>query len=290
LEIYDAASYDHGGVIVDLIGIIGEDNFLQALATINNREKAWVEESIDVGLEYGDNPKYKGKRLKDAFPKIYKFLDYDKNSVIDDDTESVTSDTLSKTPDTPAVTFDTLTDIRDGQAYRTVKIGGQIWMAQNLNYKPQTGESWCYKNDTSYCDEYGRLYDWNTAKKVCPNGWKLPDSTDWITLLTTAGGKKIAGKKLKSSGGWNGNGNGTDNYGFSALPGGCRDTDGDFKMFLITDGKFSDVGDYGNWWTATERPDGNVYNRYIGNYSGYLYEGNNVKDYAFSVRCVADTP
>jgi len=83
LEIYDAASYDHGEVIVDLIGIIGEDNFLQALATINNREKAWVEGSIEVGLEYGDNPKYKGKRLKEAFPKIYKFLDYDRGGVIE---------------------------------------------------------------------------------------------------------------------------------------------------------------------------------------------------------------
>jgi uncharacterized protein (TIGR02145 family) len=281
LEFWNGISYDHGGVIVDLIGIIGEDNFLQSLATINNREKMKVNSYLMVGLLYNYDSKFNGKTLEDAFPKIHKFLDYDKNSMIDDDTESVISDTLS-----PTVTFDTLTDIRDGRTYRTVKIGGQTWMAQNLNYKPQTGESWCYENDTSYCEKYGRLYDWNTAKKICPNRWKLPDSMEWITLLTTAGGKKIAGKTLKSKRGWNG----TDNYGFSALPGGYRDTDGDFKMFLNTEGKFKDAGDYGNWWTATERPDGNAYNRYIGDHSGYLYEGNNVKGYGFSVRCVADSP
>jgi hypothetical protein len=101
LEIYDAAAYDHGGVIVDLVDIIGEDNFLHALATINNREKAWVKGSIDVGLEYGGNPKYKGKRLKDAFPKIYKFLDYDRDSVIEGNDTKCDGDSVRCVADTP---------------------------------------------------------------------------------------------------------------------------------------------------------------------------------------------
>ncbi len=87
-----------------------------------------------------------------------------------------------------------------------------------------------------------------------------------------------AGKKLKARSGWKDNGNGTDDYGFSALPGGTRDTDGAFSF----------AGDYGIWWTTTESSSGRAY------YRGILYDYDNVnendyyKDDAFSVRCVGD--
>jgi len=170
--------------------------------------------------------------------------------------------------------FGTFTDNRDGQKYKTVKIGTQTWMAQNLNYKADS--SWCYNDSLSYCKKYGRLYDWNTATTVCPNGWKLPDTADWNKLVATAGGEEIAGKKLKSKSGWKyENGNGTDDYGFSALPGGIRYSDG-----------FNSAGYRGYWWTSEEHGSGYAYRRYM----DYNYDGVGeliiVKSDRQSVRCV----
>jgi len=166
----------------------------------------------------------------------------------------------------------------------TVKIGTQIWMARNLNYQTQSG-SWCYNDSASYCEKYGRLYDWKTAKTVCPKGWRLPSLEDWNRLVATAGGKEIAGKTLKSKSGWNirsdgSDGNGTDDYGFSALPGGSRYSTGDFL----------NAGGYGGWWAATEYSGGYAYGRYMGYYTGIVGEGNDAKGFGFSVRCVADRP
>jgi len=173
---------------------------------------------------------------------------------------------------------DTLIDKRDGQKYRTVVIGGTRWMAQNLNYRADS--SWCYENRADSCAKYGRLYYWDAARKVCPKGYHLPSKEEWDRLVTTAGGWKTAGDKLKSKSGWNENGNGTDNYGFSALPGGNRNSDGGFD----------DAGDYGDWWTATECFDGNAYSRFMFYYFGSVYEFNYFKSYGYSVRCVADNP
>jgi uncharacterized protein (TIGR02145 family) len=152
-------------------------------------------------------------------------------------------------------------------------------MEQNLNFQTKSG-SWCYDNKADNCKQYGRLYDWKTATTVCPKRWKLPSREDWDILVATAGGKEIAGKKLKSKSGWNKNGNGTDDYGFSALPGGDRDSGGNF----------GNVGNYGHWWTATEAGDNNAYYRYMYYLNGNVYENYDNKNNGFSVRCVADTP
>jgi len=193
--------------------------------------------------------------------------------------------------------FGTFTDTRDGQTYKTVKIGTQTWMAENLNYitdrywrfgdTTDFNISWCYNNDISYCYKYGRLYDWETATTVCPKGWKLPSREDWNRLVATVGGEEIASKKLKSMSGWNNreddgkSGNGTDNYGFSALPGGYRNYSG---------GSFDGAGYYGSWWTATERGSGNAYYRDMDYYNNDASEGNYYKSNGQSVRCVADRP
>jgi hypothetical protein len=107
-----------------------------------------------------------------------------------------------------------LTDSRDGKKYKTVVIGEKRWMANNLDYKPQSGNSWCYNYKDSNCDKYGRLYDWNMAMTVCMAGWHLPSSQEWKKLVVTAGGDKKAGKKLKARSGWGEKGNGTNDYGF----------------------------------------------------------------------------
>ena len=146
----------------------------------------------------------------------------------------------------------TFIDTRDNQTYKWVKIGVQKWMAENLNYNTQ--DSWCYDNDSSNCNLYGRLYTWETAKNACPAGWYLPTDNEWKQLEMYLGmswtdanksgwrGTK-EGKKLKAVNGWKSNRNGTDDYGFTALPGGYWDD---------SSGSFYYLGDYGIWWSDTE--------------------------------------
>jgi len=114
------------------------------------------------------------------------------------------------------------TDKRDGNSYKWVSIGEQMWMAENLSYKTEKG-SWCYKNERSYCDKYGRLYNWQAAKSACPEGWHLPLDEEWKTLiiyLEKLGYSKEVGKTLKSRNGWEEDGDGNDVFNFSALPAG----------------------------------------------------------------------
>ena len=87
-----------------------------------------------------------------------------------------------------------LTDSRDGQAYMTMKIGNQVWMAENLNY--EMADSYCYDDRTSNCSKYGRLYTWDAAMKACPLGWHLPTQNEWKTLFAMAGGENTAGYLL----------------------------------------------------------------------------------------------
>jgi len=161
--------------------------------------------------------------------------------------------------------------------YGFVSIGGKRWMTKNLNVS--TDSSWCYKDSNSYCDKYGRLYTWEAAKTACQSiGWRLPDTADWRRLVAAAGGAEIAGKKFKSKNGWNDNGNGTDDFGFSALPGGYR----------LNSGGFNDAGNYGGWWTATESNDGYARYRYMYYYYDSADENNRQMSYGFSARCVQD--
>ena len=184
-----------------------------------------------------------------------------------------------------------------GQNYRTVIIGGKRWMAENLNYSGSGGNvGVCYNGNTSNCNTYGRLYTWAEAMNIsssynsstygsgsnvqhqgiCPVGWRLPNDNDW-TALTNAVGSN-AGTKLKSTSGWSSGGNGTDNFGFSALPGGGR----------FTDGSFGNVGGWGFWWSATE------VDASFARVRDMYYNSSSVdshwlgKSYGFSVRCSQD--
>ena len=211
----------------------------------------------------------------------------------------------------PDIAYGTMIDSRDGQTYKTVKIGDQTWMAENLNFDPGQGGSgdtkydlsWCYGDEPKNCDVAGRLYTWAaaidsvklatdadnpqdcgfdkawnctlpaTVQGICPNGWHLPTETEWKTLFTEVGGELEAGKILKAQTGWNG----TDSVGFSALPAGGRDNGGQFGA----DGNFA------YFWCSNSA--GPYYASYMSlDYTEYAGLEPGLKDTAFSVRCLKD--
>jgi|GEM_PF-1020645 len=164
------------------------------------------------------------------------------------------------------------------ESITTVTIGNQVWMAKNLNDASKGGK--CYEDKAKNCKKYGRLYTWEEATKACPEGFYLPNNRDWQMLVDFAGGDKVAGGKLKAKSGWNEDGNGTDDYGFSALPGGEGKPVGSFDL----------VGIKGYWWSATEYNARLAYNWFMGyDFSGVAkYDGD--KSYLVSVRCIKGKP
>ena len=168
--------------------------------------------------------------------------------------------------------YSELTDDRDGQTYKTVKIGGQWWMAQNLNY--ETDSSFCYK-----CEKYGRLYTWDAVVDVCPDGWHLPSKAEWETLITAVGGQATAGKMLKSTSG----GKGTDAFGFSVLPAGYRVKGGGYLYEgAHTFFRSSTV-------SSTEINNG-PYSAFLDFNADYAagMSSDDYNNYGFSVRCLKD--
>ncbi len=162
-----------------------------------------------------------------------------------------------------AQTSGSFTDTRDGQTYKTVQIGEQVWIAENLNYKTRRG-SWCYDNDAANCEKYGMLYNWKTAKTVCPPGWELPS---FGTLLSNVGGRgSNAYNALIPSG----------NRGFSALFGGWRNHYGDF-LSIDRSGAFwsSSPGGISGAWSLSISS---------GRESAFLSKGH--RSGGYSVRCI----
>ncbi len=208
--------------------------------------------------------------------------------------------------------FDLFEDNRDGQTYRMIKIGSQTWMAENLNYAymPDTS-SFCYEDS---CAEYGRLYIWAAAmdsaarfsengkdcgykrkcsasgqvRGICPEGWHLPDTTEWRILADTVavqiGNEDSVGYALKSTYGWEDtyygkSGNGSDAFGFGALPTGSR----------LSDGTFYEVHNSAVFWNSTEYAADFAYQRHLYyNYPDLSSKSYHFKNNAYSVRCVKD--
>ena len=204
-------------------------------------------------------------------------------------------------------------DKRDGKVYKTVKIGDQVWMAENLNYAytdiPYNDEwsssdstSWCLDNDPANCTKYGRLYTWAAAmdsvttgcgsrslcsptlpvRGMCPTGWHLPSKVEWESLLTAVGGQSNAGVVLRSKTGWNKSSvNGTDAFGFSALPAGERYGGGNFDF----------EGKYAIFWSSTDSAGGGGDACYMSlayyDKSAFIYDYSS-KKIAHSVRCLKD--
>ena len=212
---------------------------------------------------------------------------------------------------------DALVDARDSQLYNTVLIGTQCWMAENLNIGTMinstsggtngdgeqtdnsTTEKYCYYNNTSNCDIYGGLYQWNEIMQyvasgagiqgICSDGWHLPTDDEWKTMEMALGLSQSEaddtgwrgtdeGEKMKSTSGWNTNGNGTNSSGFNALPGGYRSSNGSFY----------NLGNSGYWWSSSETSGTNAWYRHLYYDNDQVYRGSYVKTYGFSVRCLKD--
>ena len=236
------------------------------------------------------------------------------SSVMESSSSSETTKSSSSSENISAgsvydATAKTLTDLRNGQTYKTVTIGDQTWMAENLNYAytgvpASDSTSWCYDNDPANCVKYGRLYTWaaamdsvgtwstngkgcgygstcsptGTIRGICPEGWHLPDTTEWNTLFTAVGGQSTAGKVLKSQTGWDDSGNGMDAFGFSALPAGLRDDNGGYD----------NEGSHAFFWSSTESYSYYAYYMFLYYYDDYAYLYLLNKYYGRSVRCVKD--
>jgi len=220
------------------------------------------------------------------------------------DTFSVRVDAAnSEIPWNESVSYGTLTDSRDGRTYRTVVIGSQTWMAQNLNYRASTGSvdtlGACFGNSLDSCRKYGRLYSWaeamgvggqfnsqrldpaSSSQGVCPVGWHLPTEQDWKRLTDTILVDSTAGNSLKSTAGWvtysSTPGNGSDAFGFRGLPGGANY--GTSFGYSSSDGL---------WWSATELDAASAHS--VGMNGGYRHvyinSANRAKTLGFSIRCL----
>ena len=188
------------------------------------------------------------------------------------------------------------------RAQETVTIGKQVWTSKNLDVdKFRNGDpipqakteeewgkagdnkqpAWCYYyNDPVNGRNYGKLYNWyevNDQRGLAPAGFHIPTTLDWEDLLDFLGGENFAGKEIRSTSGWNENGNGTNSSGFSGLPGGFR----------FYSGTFNAIGSIGGWWSSTE-VGGSAWLRGLG--YNYVDVGrfNAVKPFGFSVRCLRD--
>jgi uncharacterized protein (TIGR02145 family) len=165
------------------------------------------------------------------------------------------------THDNPNFAYGSMTDPRDGNVYKTTTIGGQVWMAENLNYFDIEGAAssvkndWCYWDEPENCESAGRLYTWKVAQRICPEGWRLPTNEDWTALLTAVGADTLnpiawtGANVLKSVSGWENGGSGTDDFGFTALPAGER-------FFAKVQDGFTNHGCSAYMWSSTQAEGG----------------------------------
>ena len=198
----------------------------------------------------------------------------------------------------------------DGNVYKTVTIGKQIWMAENLKTtKYNDGKAiplvtddkawgalttpaycWYYNDASTNKNKYGALYNWYTVNtnKLCPKAWHVATDTEWTTLTTYLDGESVAGSKLKETGTthWESpNAGATNKSGFTALPGGYRNHDGAFGEY----GSYaSNFRSNGCWWSSSEQSDFCAYYRRLYNSLIDVYRSPSDKHFGYSVRCLKD--
>jgi uncharacterized protein (TIGR02145 family) len=223
------------------------------------------------------------------------------NYLLTEDNSKIISETYDKLMNTGEYV-----DSRDGNKYKWVKIGSQVWMAENLKYLPSVcppsqgsetnpyyyvydyiGTNISLAKSTSNYRTYGVLYNWSAARIACPSGWHLPDEAEWLQLTDYLGGEEVAGGKLKETGTnhWiSPNIGATNECGFTALPGGCRYID-------LSRTNFSSINYSGYWWSFDYRADftpprawqrGIFFDRVI------IYSQAYSKEEGNSIRCIRD--
>ena len=180
----------------------------------------------------------------------------------------------------PDIAYETMKDPRDGKVYKAVKIGDRVWMAENLNYEihPEYASdppiSWCPYNKEEWCTVAGRFYKVKALANACPEKWHLPTREDWLALYEIV---EHSGDKLKSTSGWGADANGTDDFGFSAIPvGGSQGND-----------YFYDAGELATFWLAQE-DNGKFGTISLLSDRSQIYQSSSADNYGFSVRCVKD--
>jgi uncharacterized protein (TIGR02145 family) len=206
----------------------------------------------------------------------------------------------------PNLAYGTMTDI-DGNVYKTIQIGTQTWMAENLkttkyrdgtsipiemdstSWSKLTTGAYCnYNNDANNSIIFGRLYNWyavNDSRKIAPIGWHIPTYDEWATLANYLGGRSVAGGKLKEIGTshWKVlNTGATNETGFTALPGGRR------TLSNVRNGVFEDLGFSGLWWSSTETMSATAFARDMNYASTDVFIYDSGKSDGYSVRCVKD--
>ncbi|MFN5620024.1 MAG: fibrobacter succinogenes major paralogous domain-containing protein [Flavobacteriales bacterium] len=207
----------------------------------------------------------------------------------------------------PNLTYSTMTD-QEGNVYKTIVIGTQEWMAENLNtsiyrngdaistnldnaaWASTTSGAWAYyNNDAGYACPYGKLYNWYTcvdARQLCPTGWHVPTDAEWTVLTDYLGGEAVAAGKMKTTGTieaatglwYSPNTEATNSSGFSGAPGGVR----------YSNGAYYYIGDNGNWWSSSEVGTNAAWYRYLYYDDGNAGRSDCYKRNGFSVRCLRD--
>lgn len=248
----------------------------------NEEAMAVLEEVIDFMSGFGDVSGELIKECPELFEELVMFsekmtedmvvLNKTVNEALSENLfKTVHSDNLKaveeqKRREAVAVNRGSFTDDRDRQTYTWVRIGNQVWMSRNLNYS-LSGTSWCYGNDPANCNQYGRLYDYQTALNICPNGWRLPHKSDYETLMKNYGENAELAFSSLSAGG---------NSGFNSHFGGWRGIDG---IFYGRDNA-------ANYWTATGQGNRRAYYFGLNNNGGKAELGTYVRRVALSVRCI----
>ncbi len=156
-------------------------------------------------------------------------------------------------------------DIRDNQTYRTVTVGSTVWMAENLNFVSENG-SWCYDESNYNCDQFGRLYSFETAQNVCMNGWRLPTREEMDSLILFLNSNENTMLAISSGG----------SSGLNILPSGWRGVNENYY----------NIGEQTRFWTSTERIGLNAWFLSVDNASGNIKTDYDNKELGFSVRCI----
>jgi len=272
---YSKTTYKKAGTIAQYKQLVKQVELdkAKALKQRNEIEKKTVEESKRKHAEWLASPEYAELQKAEA-EKVKQREKYVQDSV--EAVEAMIKDGF-------------MTDPRDDNKYKVVKIGDQVWMAENLSY--DVTDSKHYDNKFENWSKYGRLYNWEMAMKACPSGWHLPTYKEWHKMTEYISRNEkctnyYCGNYLKAKSGWKERNSGRDcsgedKYGFSALPGGNGSSNGNFKG----------IGEEGYWWSSSEYQYGERAFYIVidaGGSSYYLYDlyGYGYKDRLFSVRCV----